>query len=132
MRQHAGDLVGVFRFRQQAVEQKYLAARQRKGVGNRRRQHGGLHGGIKPRLLAQRIDQLGKGLLAGRVAADLAVEQSFTCFSATSPSRRSSASGTSGARRSAASGTPNRTIRTIEAVAASDQPTIFATPRRPR
>ena len=59
------------------------------------------------------------------------LNRSFTCFSATSPSRRSNGSGTSGARRSAASGTPNRTTAMIDAVAASDQPTIFATPRRP-
>lgn len=71
----ACDLVGILRLRQQSVEQIDLAAGQREGVGNRRRQHAGLHRRIEPGGFTKRCDQLGKGLLSDRIVANLAAEQ---------------------------------------------------------
>ena len=75
VRQHAGDFVGIVGFRQQSVEQIDLAARQREGIGNRRRQHARLYRRIEAGGFADRGDELGEGQLSGRMVAGLAVEQ---------------------------------------------------------
>ena len=93
--------------------------------------HSGLDRRIEAGGLAQRIHQLDKGGLPGRVVAGLVAEHHLDLALRHIAQRRSTACGTSGVRRSAASGTPNSTTATIETAAASDHPTMVATPPRP-
>ena len=74
VREHAGDLVGVFRLRQKSAEHVDLAARQREGVRHFRRQHRGLHIGIEAGGFAQLSEQLRVGRLSRRTIADLFAE----------------------------------------------------------
>ena len=75
VRQHAGDFVGIFRPRQQPIEQKDLAAGQRECVGNGRRQHCGLGRQIHPGGAANGVHELGEGSLSRRIVAVVGAEQ---------------------------------------------------------
>ena len=66
----AGDLVGTFGLVEQGVEHEDLAARQRERIRHRARQHAGRHGiVVEAGSVAQAVDELGKGGLAGRIVA---------------------------------------------------------------
>ena len=77
VREDASYLIGIFRLCQQSTEQIDLAAGQRESIGNRRRQHRGLHRSIQPCGFAKDIYKFGKGLLAGGTAANLVAEYHF-------------------------------------------------------
>jgi len=122
VRQHARDLVGILRLRQQPFQQIDLAARSAKALGTHVDSTPDCTDRIEIGGFADRRDELGKRLLPGHIVAELGVEYRLDLpvgDIAEPPFERIQAPAVSDVRRRAER--QNSTTATIETRGASDQ-----------